>query len=278
MYKGYIYKITNTINGKSYIGQTTNLQKRQYQHKNGYSTKIMEKAFIKYGVENFDFEELIRVSSRDLNHLRVMLNTLEKFYIKKYNTYKKGYNATIGGEGTNGYKMSPEALENNRKAHLGCKLTKEQKKKIGDALRGRTREPEMIARGAIKRRKPVLQYSIDGEFIKEYEGISFIENHDGASISMCCSGKLNQAYGYIWRYKTSEDFPRKIEVNCKFHLKNRPVTQYTKRGEYMRNYNNIKEASEITNISISCIKNCTGGLSKSAGGFMWKYKEEGGTL
>jgi hypothetical protein len=46
----------------------------------------------------------------------------------------------------------------------------------------------------------------------------------------------------------------------------------------MRNYNNIKEASEITNISISCIKNCTGGLSKSAGGFMWKYKEEGGTL
>lgn len=278
MYKGYIYKITNTINGKSYIGQTTNLQKRWYQHKNGYSTKIMKKAFIKYGVENFDFEELIRVSSRDLNHLRVMLNTLEKFYIKKYNTYKKGYNATIGGEGTNGYKMSPEALENNRKAHLGCKLTKEQKKKIGDALRGRTREPEMIARGAIKRRKPVLQYSIDGEFIKEYEGISFIENYDRTSISMCCSGKLNQAYGYIWRYKTSEDFPRKIEVNCKFHLKNRPVAQYTKRGEYMRNYNNIKEASEITNISISCIKNCTGGLSKSAGGFMWKYKEEGGTL
>lgn len=277
MFEGYIYKITNTINGKAYIGQTTNLQKRWYQHRNGYGSKILTKAFIKYGISNFEFEQIIKISSKDRENLRFILNTLEVLYIKKYNTFKKGYNATVGGEGTSGYKMNEQAIQNLRESHIGYIPTEEQRTKIGNALRGRTRDEEMIAKAALKRRKPILQYSLDGEFIREFEGITFVE-FDAANILMCCKGKINSAYGYIWRYKTSVDFPRNIEVQGRFNIKNKKVIQYTKDRQYMNTYNNIKEASMITGISVSSIRNCICGTSKSAGGYMWNYVEEGGSL
>ena len=46
----------------------------------------------------------------------------------------------------------------------------------------------------------------------------------------------------------------------------------------MNTYNNIKEASMITGVSASSIRNCICGASKSAGGYMWNYVEEGGSL
>ena len=64
---GYIYKITNTLNDKVYIGQTVkSLQKRFTQHKNNsnkpyFSQIVLYKAFNKYGIENFTFEQIEEV-------------------------------------------------------------------------------------------------------------------------------------------------------------------------------------------------------------------------
>ena len=56
MYHGYIYKITNKINGHSYIGKTNNLDRRWHEHKSGNGgTAILDKAFKKYGINNFKF-------------------------------------------------------------------------------------------------------------------------------------------------------------------------------------------------------------------------------
>lgn len=55
----YIYKITNLINGKSYIGQTNDYKRRFREHREkNYekSDKLLYKAFDKYGIENFSFE------------------------------------------------------------------------------------------------------------------------------------------------------------------------------------------------------------------------------
>lgn len=91
----YIYKITNKINGKSYIGQTTDYQRRFREHRNkGYGeepNKPLYNAFDKYGIDNFDFEII--------EDLTENYNEREKYWIQYYNTLlPNGYNIEPGGE------------------------------------------------------------------------------------------------------------------------------------------------------------------------------------
>ena len=91
--KGIIYKITNKVNGKSYIGQTRytiEFRWRQHQHKK--DNTYFHNAIHKYGIENFNIEILEECDIKDLN-------SREIFYIAKYDTFKNGYNLTIGGDG-----------------------------------------------------------------------------------------------------------------------------------------------------------------------------------
>lgn len=95
-----IYKITNKLNGHSYIGQSTNIENRWKAHKNPYNwereiRKPLYLAFKKYGIENFSFEVIEQCDSD-------MLDSKEKFWIDYYNTYKNGYNQTSGGEDNHG--------------------------------------------------------------------------------------------------------------------------------------------------------------------------------
>ena len=91
--KGFIYKITNKVNNKSYIGQTrytVEFRWRQHQHKK--DNTYFHNAIHKYGIENFTVETLEECEVEDLN-------SREIFNIAKYDTFKNGYNLTIGGDG-----------------------------------------------------------------------------------------------------------------------------------------------------------------------------------
>ena len=108
---GFIYKITNTINQKCYIGQTIKtLEKRFSQHKNNYtkpyfSQLVLYKAFKKYGIENFVFEEVEEVENN-------LLDEREKYWIKFYNSYQNGYNSTIRGKDISLYEWDEEEIVN----------------------------------------------------------------------------------------------------------------------------------------------------------------------
>ena len=95
----YIYKITNQVNSKIYIGKhsTDNLD-------DGYmgSGILICKAENKYGIENFTKEYLAFCDTEE------KLNWFEKFYIKKYKAREVGYNLTDGGDGGSGYKHTDE--------------------------------------------------------------------------------------------------------------------------------------------------------------------------
>ena len=95
MYK-YIYKIENTVNGKVYIGQTKDPERRKKEHfgglkRNKHENPYLQSAWNKYGEDNFNFE----VIDSGENY-----NQLEKYYIEKYksNNSNYGYNILSGGE------------------------------------------------------------------------------------------------------------------------------------------------------------------------------------
>ena len=95
--KGFIYKITNTINGKSYIGQTIqNVKERFYQHcatkcSKAVSNMAIHRAIKKYGKSNFTVEVIEEIDSANLNDR-------ERYWIKYYDSYNNGYNSTKGGQ------------------------------------------------------------------------------------------------------------------------------------------------------------------------------------
>lgn len=141
-----IYKITNRINGKIYIGQTIfSLAVRKNGHLGNSRRKKRTKsqisnAIAKYGIDNFIFETLCETDSID------ELNDLEKKYISelKSNTRGIGYNTMSGGlqKGRHSEETKKIISESVKKPHArfwsGKHFSEEHKKKIGDAIRGKS--------------------------------------------------------------------------------------------------------------------------------------------
>lgn len=92
-----IYKITNKINGKSYIGQSINIEHRWYRHIHEFVPYPLHRAIEKYGEESFDFSVLEECNVDSLDER-------EKYWINYYDSYNNGYNLTLGGKGITYYK------------------------------------------------------------------------------------------------------------------------------------------------------------------------------
>jgi group I intron endonuclease len=124
-----IYTITNSTNNKKYVGITSNIQKRWHDHSkaDGFCTAL-HRAIKKYGKDNFIFEHIADAFNWE-NACK-----LEQQLIKDFNTKSpNGYNLTLGGDGT-----------------LGFKHTEEEKKRRSE--RCPTRNPEMLKIIADKQR------------------------------------------------------------------------------------------------------------------------------
>ena len=135
-----IYKITNKVNGHSYIGQSIHIEERFKEHQNKYNwdrekDKPLYQAFQKYGLNNFNFEIIEECRPEQLN-------IKEQYWIDFYNTYKDGYNQTSGGEtnyGDNhpGHKLTKEDVIDIRTRYANLERRKEvyslYKDRIGES-------------------------------------------------------------------------------------------------------------------------------------------------
>ena len=129
-----IYKITNKLNGKVYIGQSIDIDTRWRQHCNAKDNMLIHKSIQKYGPKNFSFKVLLECPAE-------MLNDWERDMIALYDCISpKGYNLTEGGGGCKcseetRLKMS-EAKKGKPSWNKGIPCSEERKRKISEANKG----------------------------------------------------------------------------------------------------------------------------------------------
>ena len=199
---GVIYKITNLLSGKSYIGQTVNFEQRKKDHLKAKDNYSIHKALRKYGKENFSWELL------EENVPQNLLNEREIYWIKYYNTYFNGYNETKGGDdGTalvkwiknNKTQHKEQALKNLEKAQQSNKINKERH--LAQLAEARQKSVEKV-----RRKVKCVEKNLIFESLSDAERWSMSkenDNHKKAShqhISKVCSGQRKTCGGYHWIY------------------------------------------------------------------------------
>lgn len=288
---GVIYKATNLINKKIYIGQTTKTLKiRTWYHNNSAKLKrkqLICRAINKYGENNFIWEVIDSANSRE------ELNKKEKYYILQYNSFihnkdSHGYNMTLGGEGMSGRILTLEQRMIISKTHKGKIVSEETRKKMSESsnqmgeknsMYGKKQSKYSIQKNKLNQpnKLSVLQFSLDGNLIKEHdsirEGASFINGHSG-DIIYCCKGKSKTAKGYIWIYKKdySADFLIERISNAKNKRQVSPVLVFSKEDVFIKEYKSIAEASKELECDLSSIVKCCKGKLKTHKGYKFTYK------
>lgn len=258
-----IYKITNLLDNKVYIGQALNIDKRWKEHQaalkhNKHQNKHLQNAWNKYGEENFKFEVIEEC-------IKYLLNEEGIKYVKYYNANNVyfGYNQTIGGESTFGYKHTDKTK---------AKLSSINKKRLAN--------PE--------------NHPLYGKHHTEETKEKIRQDHLGTKASLETRQKQSKVHkGTIWIHKGKitkmihpEDLPIYTEQgfikgrgeNTSDIVNRVKVIQLDLEGNFIREFNSIKDATQYFNKVGSLIGACIRGNRKTAYGYIWKrstdYYEE----
>lgn len=214
-----IYKVTNLVNGKVYIGLTIRtLKVRKLEHLNNTNNSsnnvVFHRAIHKYGEDNFKWEVIDTAETTD------ELKSKEICWIQYYNSFinaenSNGYNMTLGGEGTLGRKMSDGHKQKLSECHKGKIISIEQRKKLSELNKG-SKHPQSILK-----EEDVLQIK---ELIIKGKTPTEIAKHFNVSKETICgikSGRLwsglgedvsNIKYSSVKSSKLSEDDVKKIKL------------------------------------------------------------------
>lgn len=241
-----IYKITNQLNNKCYIGQSIDIETRWKQHI--YESKVLRHKYSLYlamhdeGIENFSFE-ILEICPLQEN----ILDARERYWIQYYHAYENGYNATRGGQGENRWKYDPQIIRDlwdegysfgEIVTIVGCSKGIAQQKLKGYHDYNTSTSHSRGIRHAIKTGKmqhlmlgnkytfsndelsfllpsvAVHQYSLSGEYITSYASLAeaaralgVMDTHGDTNISHVLYKKQQIAYGYQWSKEKVKALP-----------------------------------------------------------------------
>lgn len=188
----FLYKLTNKINNKVYIGQTININKRFSSHKssieNNKPTQVIHRAIIFYGKENFDWNIIATCRSLD------DANSLEEILIIQYQSHismGRGYNVSLGGKNASkseefkkqissklkGHPVSQETRNLISKSNMGRIITQEHRKKISDGSKGRTNTEESKQKQSLLMKNPKINKGLEKlkQISDSHKGMTWIE-------------------------------------------------------------------------------------------------------
>lgn len=248
-----VYKHTNVVNNKVYVGITNQKPTARWNNELGYKTyykngglisgsKYFYNAILKYGWGNFTHEILCEsLNKREACEMEIKLIAEYKSNNREY-----GYNRNSGGS----------SVEHH---------TAKSKLKIGEASKGRRNTWKHVA---------VNQYDKQGDFIQAWECMRDVTKKLGIhhrDISKCCrgEGRIRSVGGYIWRYTT--DLSPIRSINTKNNHRSKIIEQFDKDMNFIKRWSSIVEASKVMGVSRTAISRCCRGIVNTSGGYVWRY-------
>lgn len=290
-----IYKITNQINKKVYIGQSICIEYRWQQHKadamNEKSrcyNRPLYRAIRKYGIENFEFAVLEECSPDKLNEKEI-------YWINYYNSFNQdyGYNLTLGGnqaikivpdelyklwdEGYSIHELIEHFHVNHTTIDKWLKMYENYSEKEA-FRRGFFRSEKR--RNIKKHEKRICQYSLDGEFIQYWDSIKSISRalqKQGAcsSIPKCLKGEYYSSYGFRWCYE-GKKLVSKQEVNQRTNLVKLTIEDVAEIKEMLAQGAKQQEIANLYNVGRSAITDINIGRHWNDGGIypIYNFKKK----
>lgn len=220
-----IYKIENDINDNLYIGQSVDIEGRWRQHCRLIDDGcVIHKAMIKYGVEHFSCSVIETCAENELDEKEI-------YWINFYDSYKKGYNMTIGGKNQTHLQRNPvevydlegnyietcsSAGEASRKYNINRSLLSQillHRRKSANGYQFKRQDDSFNITKYSQEKTgpsgtPVVQMDTNNNFIKYYPSQSEAYRQTGIlaqNIGKCCNGTLKSCGGYKWRNATEEE-------------------------------------------------------------------------
>ena len=202
----YIYKISNDVNNKIYIGKTEfSIEKRFQEHcqdckRERCKDRPLYRAMNKYGLNHFHIELIEETNSP---------KEREIYWIEYYKSFKYGYNATIGGDGKKylDYDLIIETYRQLKSIKETAKKLNINETSIHNILIEK-KEYIYTSQEVNKDKfgKMINQYDLDNNYIQTFaslkEALISLDKVNGSKshISDVCRGKRKTAYGYIWKF------------------------------------------------------------------------------
>jgi hypothetical protein len=206
----YIYQITNDINGKIYVGKTErSIEERFKEHckdskRREFEKRPLYRAMNKYGTEHFHIELLEETDKPEEREI---------YWIEQKRSFKNGYNATLGGEGTRyiDYDLviaTYKEVQNQNEVARRLNISSDT---VHSVLKNNHIDtiPSSTA-AAVATGKIVNQYDLQGNYIQSFLSskaaaeslgkITATSNGASSHISEVCRGKRKTAYGFIWKF------------------------------------------------------------------------------
>lgn len=276
-----IYKITNKITGKIYVGQSVNIEKRWIQHKETANNPHLEaynrelyKDIRTFGLNNFLFEILEECSLEELNDK-------EQYWICYYDSYEKGYNLTRGGNGILKY-------DYDKINELWCQelTTEEISKEMNISYHYATiilgnlgiTAQEKLNRNSTpndshsRYSKKVYQKDLDTrELINTFESVSEAANFlkvNRASFREALKNHNNEYHGFYWEIDNNS-------AKEKRNFSSRKVAQINKDTDTtLQVFSSLSQAAKSVDGHVSCISRACKNAINTYKGFKWRYIQE----
>lgn len=269
---GFIYKITNKISGKCYIGETKQETPEMRWREHLYSISrdkgcpALGGAINKYGVENFKFEVLIICFDEDRY-------IYEREYIKKYNSQiPNGYNILPGGLGGAGFLGKKHSKETIKKIVNSGKKFREANPNYFDTYRDKHQESmKKVNLSLAVKESPIYRKAVQ-------EGRIGGRAHINGSPSEETKQKIKESLlNYYKKNNIQNNNIQNNKINIQKHriimttLNGKRVSQYSKDGTFIKEYMSISEAGRLSGVKKSNIQNALYYSNRTAGGYTWRY-------